>query len=285
MLTTRAYAVHSATTSAVPFQFTYRDPRAQEVALDIQFCGICHSDIHQARNEWGGSLYPMVPGHEIVGTVRAVGAEVTKFKVGDWAAVGVMVDSCRVCAACKDGEEQYCEGTGTVATYNSRDKQGNLTFGGYADHIVVDQAYALSLPKKLDPAAAAPLLCAGITTYSPLKHWKAGPGTKVGIVGLGGLGHLGLKFAHAFGAHVVQFTTSAAKAEDALRLGADEVVLTKEEGWEAKHKRSFDFILDCVSAKPRREHLSWPVEEGRSDVFRRYSRGSGIHSHLCGNGA
>jgi uncharacterized zinc-type alcohol dehydrogenase-like protein len=248
MIATRGYASHSATTSAIPFQFERRDPGPKDVAIDIQFCGICHSDIHQAWNEWGNAIYPMVPGHEIVGTVAAVGSEVTKFRVGDAAAVGVMVDSCRECSSCKDGEEQYCERPGMTGTYNAIDRQGNLTFGGYSDHIVVDEAYVLSLPKGLDPAAASPLLCAGITTYSPLKHWNIGPGMKVGVVGLGGLGHMGLKFSHALGAQTVQFTTSTAKVEDAQRLGADEVILTKEAGWAARHARSFDFILDCVSA-------------------------------------
>jgi uncharacterized zinc-type alcohol dehydrogenase-like protein len=232
----------------VPYSFERRDPGPKDVAIDIQFCGICHSDIHQARNEWGNAIYPMVPGHEIVGVVSAVGSEVTKFRVGDAAAVGVMVDSCRECPSCTAGEEQYCERPGMTGTYNAIDRQGNLTFGGYSDHIVVDEAYTLSLPKGLDPAAAAPLLCAGITTYSPLKHWNVGPGMKVGVVGLGGLGHMGLKFSHALGAETVQFTTSAAKVEDAQRLGADEVILTKGQGWAAKHARSFDFILDCVSA-------------------------------------
>jgi uncharacterized zinc-type alcohol dehydrogenase-like protein len=248
MISTRAYAVHSATTSPVPFHFDHRDPGPNDVAIDIQFCGICHSDIHQARNEWGNAMYPMVPGHEIVGTVAAVGSAVTRFKAGDAAAVGVFVDSCRVCPSCKDGEEQYCTGTGMVGTYNALDKQGNLTFGGYSDHIVVDEAYTLSLPKSLDPAATAPLLCAGITTYSPLRHWKVGPGMRVGVVGLGGLGHMGLKFSHAFGAQTVQFTTSADKVADAQRLGADEVILTREPDWAARHAGSFDFILDCVSA-------------------------------------
>jgi alcohol dehydrogenase (NADP+) len=248
MIATRGYASHSATTSLVPFRFDRRDPGPKDVAIDIQFCGICHSDIHQAWNEWGNAIYPMVPGHEIVGVVAAVGSEVTKFRVGDAAAVGVMVDSCRECPSCKDGEEQYCERPGMTGTYNAIDRQGNLTFGGYSDHIVVDEAYVLSLPKGLDPAAAAPLLCAGITTYSPLKHWNVGPGMKVGVVGLGGLGHMGLKFSHALGAQTVQFTTSADKVEDAQRLGADEVILTKESGWAGKHARSFDFILDCVSA-------------------------------------
>jgi alcohol dehydrogenase (NADP+) len=248
MIATRGYASHSATTSAVPFSFERRDPGPKDVAIDITFCGICHSDIHQARNEWGNAIFPMVPGHEIVGVVAAVGSDVTKFKVGDAAAIGVMVDSCRECPSCRAGEEQYCERPGMTGTYNALDRQGNLTFGGYADHIVVDEAYTLSLPKGLDPAAASPLLCAGITTYSPLKHWKVGPGTKVGVVGLGGLGHMGLKFSHALGAETVQFTTSTSKIEDAQRLGADEVILTKGLGWAAKHAHSFDFILDCVSA-------------------------------------
>jgi len=248
MIATHGYAAHSATTSPVPFDFERRDPGPNDIAIDIQFCGICHSDIHQARNEWGTSIYPMVPGHEIVGVVSAAGSAVTKFKVGDAAAVGVMVDSCRECPSCKAGEEQYCERPAMVGTYNDRDRQGNLTFGGYSNHIVIDEAYALTLPANLDPAAASPLLCAGITTYSPLKHWNVGPGMKVGVVGLGGLGHMGLKFSHALGAHTVQFTTSTAKVEDARRLGADEVILTREADWAAKHARSFDFILDCVSA-------------------------------------
>jgi len=248
MIPTRGYAAHSATTSPVPFNFERRDPGPNDVAIDIQFCGICHSDIHQARNEWGNAIYPMVPGHEIVGTVSAAGSAVTKFKAGDAAAVGVMVDSCRQCASCKAGEEQYCENPGMVGTYNAHDRQGKLTFGGYSNHIVVDEAYTLKLPASLDPAAASPLLCAGITTYSPLKHWNIGPGTKVGVVGLGGLGHMGLKFSHALGAHTVQFTTSSTKVEDAKRLGADDVILTKDADWASKHARSFDFILDCVSA-------------------------------------
>jgi alcohol dehydrogenase (NADP+) len=248
MLAACGYAVHSATTSPAPFHFDRRDPGENDVAIDIQFCGICHSDIHQARNEWGNAIYPMVPGHEIVGTVSAIGSSVTRFKVGDAAAVGVLVDSCRECPSCKAGDEQYCTNPGMVGTYNAIDRQGNLTFGGYSDHIVVDEAYVLSLPKGLDPAAAAPLLCAGITTYSPMKHWEVGPGAKVGVVGLGGLGHMGLKFAHAMGAYTVQFTTSNAKVEDAQRLGADEVILTKEPDWAKKHANTFDFILDCVSA-------------------------------------
>ncbi len=249
MISTNGYAVHSATSAPAPFAFQHRDPGPNDILLDIDFCGICHSDIHQARNEWSNSLYPMVPGHEIVGKVARVGANVKKFKVGDTAAVGCMVDSCRECPSCTAGEEQYCDRQATIFTYNAKDKQGNLTFGGYANHIVIDEAFALTVPANLDPAAAAPLLCAGITTYSPLKHWGAGPGKKIGVVGLGGLGHMALKFSHAFGAHTVLFTTSANKIDDAKKLGADEVLLTREKGWDGKHANTFDFILDCVSAE------------------------------------
>jgi alcohol dehydrogenase (NADP+) len=248
MIATHGYAAHSATTPLVPFDYEHRDPRPNDILIDIQFCGICHSDIHQARNEWGNAMYPMVPGHEIVGKVAAVGSAVTKFKVGDTAAVGCLVDSCRECASCKAGEQQYCDRGLAVWTYNAKGKDGKLTFGGYGNHIVLDEEFALHVPANLDPAAAAPLLCAGITTYSPLKHWGAGPGKKIGIVGLGGLGHMALKFSHAFGAHTVQFTTSPSKIEDAKKLGADEVVLTKEANWHAPHAGTFDFILDCVSA-------------------------------------
>jgi len=248
MIATKGYAANAATTPLAPFSYEHREPGENDVLIDIQFCGICHSDIHQARNEWGNALYPMVPGHEIVGTVSRVGSKVKKFKVGDLAAIGCMVDSCRECASCKAGEEQYCDRAETLWTYNARDKKGNLTFGGYGNHIVCDEAFVLSIPKNLDPAAAAPLLCAGITTYSPLKHWGAGPGKKIGVIGLGGLGHMALKFSHAFGAHTVQFTTSANKVEDAKKLGADEVILTKEANWHTKHAGTFDFILDCVSA-------------------------------------
>ena len=248
MIKTHGYAAQSATTPLAPFDYEHRSPGPKDVAIAIDFCGICHSDSHQARNEWGNALYPMVPGHEIVGTVKAVGAEVTKFKVGDTAAIGCMVDSCRTCASCKAGEEQYCDNHATIFTYNSKDKDGNLTFGGYGDNIVADEEFVLKVPANLDPAAAAPLLCAGITTYSPLKHWGAGPGKKIGVVGLGGLGHMGLKFSHAFGAKTVMFTTSPGKVEDAKKLGADEVILTKEPNWHAEHAGTFDFILDCVSA-------------------------------------
>jgi len=216
------------------------------------FCGVCHSDLHTARNEWDvwPTVYPCVPGHEIVGRVTKVGAGVREFKEGDLAAVGCMVDSCRTCASCKEGLEQYCDTNGTLFTYNSADPQGTapVTYGGYSDRIVVKEHFVLRVPPGLDPAATAPLLCAGITLYSPLRHWGAGPGKKVGIVGLGGLGHMGVKFAHAFGAHTVLFTTSASKIEDGKRLGADEVVLSKDQDQMAKHMRSFDLIVNTVAA-------------------------------------
>jgi len=229
-----------------------RSPRAQDVQIEILFCGVCHSDLHTVRNEWKEvmpAVYPCVPGHEIVGRVVKVGNAVKKFKEGDIAAVGCMVNSCRICASCKAGEEQYCE-NGMTLTYNSEDKLiGGVTYGGYSDSIVVDEAYVLKVPNGLDPAGAAPLLCAGITTYSPLRHWKVAKGQKVGVVGLGGLGHMGVKFAHAFGAHVVLFTTSPNKSADAKRLGADEVVVSKNPDEMEKHAGTFHFILDCVSAE------------------------------------
>ncbi len=221
---------------------------AHDVEIDILFCGVCHSDLHTARNEWHGSVYPVVPGHEIVGKVTKVGDHVTKFKAGDLAAVGCMVDSCRECDYCKQGLEQYCE-PGAILTYNSPDKHLNTrTYGGYSDSVVVDERYVLRVPEGLDLAATAPLLCAGITTYSPLKHWKAGPGMKVGVVGVGGLGHMAIKIAKAMGAHVVVFTTSVSKTEDAKRLGADEVVLSKDEAQMNAHVRSLHLIIDAVSA-------------------------------------
>src|ERR1700676_3099042 len=247
----KAYAAHSATTALAPFTVPRRSPRPQDVQIEILYCGVCHSDLHQVRNEWKEvmpTVYPVVPGHEIVGRVTKVGSAVTNFKAGDIAAGGCMVDSCRHCAACKAGEEQYCENFMTL-TYNGEDKiLGGVTYGGYSTAIVVDEKYVLSVPKGLDPAGAAPLLCAGITTYSPLRHWNVGKGQKVGVVGLGGLGHMGVKFAHAFGAHVVLFTTSPNKTADALRLGADEVVVSKNEAEMRKHANSFNFILDAVSA-------------------------------------
>ncbi|MGH9597097.1 MAG: NAD(P)-dependent alcohol dehydrogenase [Edaphobacter sp.] len=241
------YAAHDKRSALVPFRFERRDPGANDVAIEIVYSGICHSDIHQVRDEWKNAIYPMVPGHEIVGRVTKVGSSVKKFKEGDLAGVGVMVDSCRVCANCVAGQEVYCM-KGMVGTYNARDYAGELTFGGYSNNIVVDERYALSVSPKLNLAAVAPLLCAGITTYSPLRHWKVGKGSKVGVVGLGGLGHMGLKFAHSMGAEVVQFTTSESKVADAQKLGADEVVVTKDAKAVAKHLGSFDFILDCVSA-------------------------------------
>jgi len=251
-MATKAFAAKSANSSLAPHSITRRDPLATDVAMEILYCGVCHSDLHQARNEWSGfspTTYPCVPGHEIVGRVTKVGKDVKKFKTGDLAAVGCMADSCRQCASCTRGLEQYCEKNATY-TYNSPDKNsGGVTFGGYSDSIVVDEAFTLKVPAKLDLAATAPLLCAGITTYSPLKHWKVGPGMKVGIVGLGGLGHMGVKFARALGAHVVLFTTSPGKIEDGKRLGAHEVVVSKNADEMVKHRGSFDFILDAVSAE------------------------------------
>jgi len=247
----KAFAAQNAASAMAPFTLQRRSPRPQDVQIEILYCGVCHSDLHQVRNEWQmvmPTVYPCVPGHEIVGRVVQVGRSVQKFKEGDIAAVGCMVDSCRTCASCRAGEEQYCE-NGLTLTYNGEDKiLGGVTYGGYSDSIVVDEAYVLRVSNGLDPAGTAPLLCAGITTYSPLRHWNVGKGQKVGIVGLGGLGHMGVKFAKAFGADVVLFTTSPNKTADAVRLGADEVVVSKSEAEMQKHVGSFDFILDAVSA-------------------------------------
>lgn len=244
----KAYAAFTSKSPLKPHTIERRSPGDKDVVIDILFCGVCHSDIHQARNEWQNTIYPCVPGHEIVGRVREVGSKVKKFKKGDSAAVGCLVDSCRTCSACKEHLEQHCE-NGPIFTYNGRDKiLGGVTYGGYSQSIVVDEDFVLKVPVALDPAAAAPLLCAGITTYSPLKRFKVGKGQKVGIIGLGGLGHMGVKLANAMGAQVVLFTTSPGKAADAKRLGAHEVVISKDETQMNKHTNSFDFILDTVSA-------------------------------------
>ena len=248
----RSFAAQSAESPLAAHSIQRRSPQEHDVQIEILFCGVCHSDLHQARNEWVDfmpTVYPCVPGHEIVGRVTKVGSAVKKFKEGDIAAVGCMVNSCGICESCKEGLQQHCDNNAAVFTYNSEDKiLGGVTYGGYSESIVVDENFALKVPKGLDPAGTAPLLCAGITTYSPLRHWKVGKGQKVGIVGLGGLGHMGLKFAHAMGAHTVLFTTSANKADEARRLGADEVVLSKNPEEMQKHERSFDFILNTVSA-------------------------------------
>ncbi len=247
MPATKAFAAQSATSPLGPFSVERREPAPTDVAIDILYCGVCHSDLHFARNEWGMTQFPVVPGHEILGRVTKVGGKVTKFKVGDIAAVGCMVDSCRSCANCAKGLEQFC--AGCVFSYNGPDKySGGMTFGGYSTSVVCDEAFTLKVPTNLDPARAAPLLCAGITTYSPLRHWKVGKGQKVGIVGLGGLGHMGVKFASAMGAHTVLFTTSPGKAADAKKLGAHEVIISKNEAEMKQHAGTFDFILDTVSA-------------------------------------
>jgi uncharacterized zinc-type alcohol dehydrogenase-like protein len=243
-----AYAAPSATGDLGPVKIERRDLGATDVEIAISHCGVCHSDLHYSRNEWGATPYPAVPGHEIVGRVARVGAGVTRHKAGDLVGVGCLVDSCRVCSACGEGEEQFCENGGT-GTYMGLEKQtGRPTYGGYSKAIVVDQDFVLRIPDKLDPAHAAPLLCAGITTYSPLRHWKVGPGQKVGIVGLGGLGHMGLKFAKAMGAYVVLFTSTPAKVQAGLELGADEVVVSKNADEMKAHNNSFHFILNSVSA-------------------------------------
>jgi alcohol dehydrogenase (NADP+) len=245
----RSYGVQTATSALAPLAINRREPGPTDVEMEILFCGVCHSDLHQARNEWHNTIYPCVPGHEIVGRVTHVGKQVTKFKIGDLSAVGCMVDSCRTCPNCQAGLEQYCLSFPTF-TYNGQDKfLGGPTFGGYSTSVVVDEAFVLRVPGGLDLAATAPLLCAGITTYSPLRHWKVGPNQKVGVVGLGGLGHMAVKFARAFGAHVVLFTTSPGKIADGLRLGAHEVVISKDGDAVKKHTASFDFILDAVSAQ------------------------------------
>jgi uncharacterized zinc-type alcohol dehydrogenase-like protein len=247
MTKTKAYAAQSATSPLASTHIDRRTPTERDVQIEILFCGVCHSDLHFVRNEWGFTQYPAVPGHEIVGRVTSLGSGVKKFKVGDTVGVGCLVDSCRTCSDCRAGLEQYCPDM--TMTYGSMDKRLNApTLGGYSQSIVVTEDFVLRMPAHLNLAAAAPLLCAGITTYSPLRHWKVGPGRKIGIVGLGGLGHMGVKFARAFGAHVVLFTTSPGKVADGKRLGAHEVIISKDDAQMAAHANSFDFILDAVSA-------------------------------------
>ncbi len=246
MSTVKAYGNHSATSELVPLEIERRAIQPTDVAIEILYCGVCHSDIHTARSEWGPARYPVVPGHEIIGKVTAVGDEVKGFKVGDSVGVGCMVDSCQHCSACEEGLEQYCE-NGATFTYGSPDKiSGDHTFGGYSEKIVVDQSFVLRIPVNLDLAKVAPLLCAGITTWSPLRHWKIKSGDKVGVIGLGGLGHMGVKFAKAMGAHTVMITTSPEKGEDAKLLGADEVLISKNAAEMKVHANSFDFLLNTI---------------------------------------
>jgi uncharacterized zinc-type alcohol dehydrogenase-like protein len=248
-MTVKAYGAHAADKPLEPMNIYRRAPGPSDVQIDIAWCGVCHSDLHTVRSEWGGTLYPCVPGHEIVGHVSAVGGEVTKFAVGDTVGIGCLVGSCGHCPSCGEGLEQYCE-KGIIGTYNgpTQDPPGH-TLGGYSQRIIVDEAFVLNIRHNEDQlAAAAPLLCAGITTWSPLRHWKVGPGQKVGIVGIGGLGHMGIKLAHALGARTIAFTSSESKREDALRLGADEVVVTRNPDEMTAHAGSFDFILDTVAA-------------------------------------
>jgi alcohol dehydrogenase (NADP+) len=250
MYNTKAYSAASATSPLAPTTIARRDPTEHDVQIEILFCGICHSDLHHVRNDWGSlmpTVYPCVPGHEIVGRVTKVGPAVTKFKPGDLAAVGCLVDSDGTCPECQAGLEQFCPNM--TLTFGSLDKHlGGVTYGGYSDSMVVDERFVLRVPSNLDLAGAAPLLCAGITTYSPMRRWGVTKDKKVGVVGLGGLGHMGVKFAQAFGAHVVVFTTSPGKKEDALRLGADEAIVSRNAGEMQKHTGSFDFILDTISA-------------------------------------
>jgi uncharacterized zinc-type alcohol dehydrogenase-like protein len=248
MLPTKGYAAKNASSPVAPFQFERRELGDHDVLIDIAFCGVCHSDIHQVRDEWGGSIFPMVPGHEIVGKVMKVGKGVTTFKVGDTAGVGCFIDSCRECGNCKKGLEQYCE-KGMNATYNAREKDGKTpTYGGYSNQIVVDEKYTLHVNSKLPLERIAPLLCAGITTFSPLKHWKVQKGTKVAILGLGGLGHMGVKLAASMGAEVTVLSTSSNKKEDAKKLGAHKFVVTSDEAELKSVQNYFDLIIDTVSA-------------------------------------
>lgn len=248
MISSHGYAAHAAAAPLAPFEFERREPGMHDVVIDVQYCGVCHSDVHFANNDWGFTTYPLVRGHEIIGRVRAVGDAVTRFAVGDTAAIGCLVDSCRTCAACQAGEEHACR-RGPTPTYGGLERDsGRPTFGGYSDNYVVDERFALRVADDADLAATAPLLCAGITTYSPLRHWRVGPGDEVGIVGIGGLGHLAVKLAHAMGAHVVAFTTSPAKADDARRLGADEVIVSSDRDAMRSATGRLGLIVDTVSA-------------------------------------
>ncbi len=296
MIDAIGYGTTGPDTPLKPFRFQRRDPRAGDIEIEILYCGVCHTDLHQSRNDWGNALYPMVPGHEIVGRVASVGADVEGFRVGDLAGVGCMVDSCRQCRPCTSLLEQYCEEVPTW-TYNARERGSEqLAFGGYSDRIVVDAHFAVNIPASLDLKAVAPLLCAGITTYSPLKHWRVGPGQKVGVIGLGGLGHMGVKFAKALGAEVVMITTSPEKGADALRLGADAVLVSTDPAAMRRHAGSFDFLLNTVpvghDANPYLELLRLdgtmaivgaltplaPVVGGNLIVARRSVAGSSIGS-------
>jgi uncharacterized zinc-type alcohol dehydrogenase-like protein len=249
MIRAKGYATHGPQSHLIPFSFDRREPNQHEIVIDIHYCGICHSDIHQARDEWGGSTFPMVPGHEISGIVRTVGSKVTQFKVGDAVGVGCFVDSCGHCVNCKSTQDQYCL-EGVTLTYNGYEKDGKTpTYGGYSNVIVVNENHALKIPPNLDLAQAAPLLCAGVTLYSPLKHWQAGPGKKVAIMGLGGLGHVGLKIAKSMGAEVTILSHSAKKYSDALRMGADHFICTEDSSVFQKHAYSFDLIINTISAE------------------------------------
>lgn len=242
----KAYAADNKDANLKPFEIERRETLNDDVKIDIMYCGVCHSDLHQVHNDWKNSVYPVVPGHEIIGKVLEVGAGVTKYKVGDLVGVGCLVDSCKTCSACEDNLEQFCE-NGATWTYNGKDKHlGGHTFGGYSESVTVNEEFVLKVPENLDPKAAAPLLCAGITTYSPLAHWGVKKGDKVGVIGLGGLGHMGIKFAHAMGAHTVMITTSPSKSEDAKKLGADAVLISKDEAQMKEHANSFDFLLNTI---------------------------------------
>lgn len=249
MVTAIGYGVTSATSPLAPLRFERRALRGNDVAIAVDYCGICHSDAHQAHNDWGNTVYPCVPGHEIVGHVTAIGSDVTRFKIGDAVAVGCLVDSCLECAACNDGYEQGCE-KGPTLTYNGKDRQtGDITYGGYSDHMVVHEHFVCRVPEKLDLRYAAPLLCAGITCWTPLRQWDVGKGTRVGVVGLGGLGHMGVKLAAALGAEVTMITTTASKGEDARKLGAQHVLLSTDQQAMAAASNSFDFILNTIPVK------------------------------------